>query len=138
MFESYRTQSSLCKARKNSVAEAAETRRRREKPLNRILFFSVSLCLCGLCAMSLTWPARADAPNLPPHPRLLLDKKDIESLKTKIAGPFANQWKEFRNDLDGHLNDPIELPPRGGNWSHNYVCPEHGARLRTGKKIGQW
>jgi hypothetical protein len=32
----------------------------------------------------------------------------------------------------------LNLPPRGGNWSHNYVCPTHGSRLTQGKQIGPW
>lgn len=30
------------------------------------------------------------------------------------------------------------LPPRGSNWFHLYVCPTHGARLTSGRKIGDW
>ena len=30
------------------------------------------------------------------------------------------------------------LPPRGSNWCHWYVCPQHGVRLTTGKSIGGW
>src|SRR3954447_1138415 len=80
----------------------------------------------------------AQSQELPPHPRLLLDRKDVEQLKQKIAGPFAAQWKDFCAGVDDAMKNPIELPPRGGNWSHNYVCPEHGARLKQGKKIGPW
>ena len=42
----------------------------------------------------------ASAQDLPPHPRLLLDRTDIEQLKQKIAGRFAAQWKEFRAGVD--------------------------------------
>src|SRR5438067_1159897 len=92
----------------------------------------LSVFICGFIFIS------ASAQELPPYPRLLLDQKDVEQLKQKISGPFAPQWKEFRAGVDDSMMDPIELPPRGGNWSHNYVCPEHGARLKQGKKIGPW
>ena len=72
------------------------------------------------------------------HPCLLLDRKDIAQLKQKIAGPFAAPWKDLLADVDRDMSKPVELPPRGGNWSHNYVCPEHGARLKQGKQIGPW
>src|SRR5690242_13236243 len=72
----------------------------------------------------------APAPQLPPNPRLLRDQKDVEALKAKIAGPFAKQWEAYKAEADAALAKPVELPPRGGNWSHNYVCPEHGARLK--------
>jgi hypothetical protein len=80
----------------------------------------------------------ARSAELPPTPRLLLDQKDIDSLKSRIEGSFAKQWKDYKEQVDRVMNQAIALPPRGGNWSHNYVCPEHGARLRQGKKIGQW
>src|SRR5436190_744188 len=78
------------------------------------------------------------AADLPPTPRLLVDQKDLAALKQKIDGPFSAQWKTLRDDVDQSLKEPVVLPPRGGNWSHNYVCPEHGARLTRGKKIGDW
>jgi hypothetical protein len=34
--------------------------------------------------------------------------------------------------------EKIDLPPRGSSWYHYYVCPTHGARLSTGKRIGDW
>ena len=72
------------------------------------------------------------------QPSLLLDAADVAALKQRVAGPFAAQWKEYKAEVDDALKKPVELPPRGGNWSHNYVCPEHGARLRQGRKIGDW
>jgi hypothetical protein len=98
---------------------------------------TAAACLL-LPLLSHTAGAQSTAPSLPPHPRLLLDQKDVDALKSKIAGPFARQWADYRADADRILAAPVELPPRGGNWSHNYVCPEHGARLKQGKKIGAW
>jgi hypothetical protein len=89
-------------------------------------------------ALSFAGDAPAEIDKLPPNPRLLLNQADIDALKTKVAGPFADQWARLRADADKLLLTPIDLPPRGGNWSHNYVCPEHGARLKRGKNIGPW
>ena len=76
---------------------------------------------------------------LPPHPRLLLDAHGIAELKLRSQQePWATQWQAFRKDFDKTLDEPIELPPRGGNWAHWYVCPKHGARLTRGKQIGPW
>jgi hypothetical protein len=100
----------------------------------RLINRFVGALLLGL----FTNASAGDAINLPPHPRLLLNASEVEALKAKIAGPFAEQWTRWRADADRLLKIPIELPPRGGNWSHNYVCPEHGARLKRGRKIGPW
>jgi hypothetical protein len=80
--------------------------------------------------------------TLPSHPRLLFNADGISHLKarvlTKDATAWAGEWKDLQSRFDAHLKDPIELPPRGSNWGHWYVCPKHGARLTTGKQIGQW
>jgi hypothetical protein len=31
-----------------------------------------------------------------------------------------------------------ELPPRGSNWYHWYICPKHGAGLERGTSVGPW
>ena len=87
---------------------------------------------------SIACPAQTNA--LPPHPRLLLNADGIAALKQRIIiAPWARaSWQELTTRVDRELKKPVVLPPRGGNWSHNYVCPEHGARLRLGKKIGPW
>ncbi|MBM4156806.1 MAG: alginate lyase family protein [Lentisphaerae bacterium] len=77
--------------------------------------------------------------NLPPHPRLLFNRAGLEAFKAKMATePWRRAWTKSLASLDKDLARPLELPPRGGNWSHNYVCPEHGARLSLGKAIGPW
>ncbi len=75
------------------------------------------------------------AEPLPPHPRLLLDRHDIAALKQRTARPA---WAAYKASVDKGLSQPVDLPTRGGNWSHNYVCPKHGAHLRLGKRIGTW
>lgn len=77
---------------------------------------------------------------LPAHPRLLLDASGIAELKQRIAtAPWAKaSWADLKSSADRRLDQPVELPPRGGNWSHNYVCPTHGARLSQGKQLGPW
>ena len=76
---------------------------------------------------------------LPPHPRLLLDRADIEALKGRVAqAPWPAVWSAYTNTVNESLARPVELPPRGGNWSHNYVCPEHGTRLQRGRALAPW
>ncbi|HTL28322.1 MAG TPA: alginate lyase family protein, partial [Tepidisphaeraceae bacterium] len=85
----------------------------------------------------MTIPLRAD---LPPHPRLLLNAKGVEELKTRIANaPFAKTyWAKLKRDVDAAVDQKIDLPPRGGNWMHWYICPKHAVGLRKGEQIGPW
>jgi len=83
--------------------------------------------------------ALAQQVQLPPHPRLLFDAAGVARLKQKVASaPWSAQWERLRRNADQTLTEKIELPPRGSNWYHYYVCPKHGARLTTGKRIGDW
>ncbi len=83
--------------------------------------------------------ALAQPPQLPPHPRLLLGAAGIAHLKQRAETPaWSAQWARLRSSVDQSLTDGIRLPPRGSNWFHWYVCPQHGARLVTGKPIGEW
>jgi oligo-alginate lyase len=77
---------------------------------------------------------------LPPHPRLLLNSNGIVELRERIATALwaKTSWGELKTNVDKGLMRPVALPPRGGNWGHNYVCPIHGAHLEQGRKIGQW
>jgi len=101
--------------------------------------FLFPLALAANTACSLAVFAVPDSKSLPPRPRLLLDKADVEALRQRIAqSPWAGQWREYKAGVDKQLAKPVALPPRGGNWSHNYVCPIHGARLREGKRLGPW
>jgi len=88
----------------------------------------------------LALPAVALAqPQEPRHPRLLFDAGGIARLKQRVeTEPWSAQWARLRRNADRDLAEPIDLPPRGSNWFHWYVCPTHGARLTTGKRIGAW
>jgi len=79
------------------------------------------------------------AQDLPQHPRLLFNADGIARLKSRTEDPaWSTQWKAYQARFDARLKDKIELPPRGSNWGHWYVCPKHGARLTTGKQLAQW
>ncbi len=100
------------------------------------LFMKTIQALFGLCALAI---AATGADSLPPHPRLLCDAAGIAQLKQRVQQePWAAQWKAFRKGFDKTMDTPLELPPRGGNWAHWYVCPTHGARLSQGKQLGPW
>lgn len=107
------------------------------RPLSRTgqLLVTLSALLCLTPAA-----ATAEALALPPHPRLLINSNGIAELRDRIAtAPWAQRaWHSLQARTEKDLNQPVALPPRGGNWSHNYVCPEHGARLTQGKPIGPW
>jgi oligo-alginate lyase len=79
------------------------------------------------------------AADLPPHPRLLFNAGGIAALKKRVQDPaWSARWKTFQAAIDRALAAPLQLPPRGVNWWHWYVCPRHGARLTTGKSLGPW
>jgi oligo-alginate lyase len=74
-----------------------------------------------------------------PHPRLLFDSNGIDQLKERVRQPeYSAQWTAFQKSYDAGMGAAIELPPRGSNWYHWYVCPKHGVRLTTGKRLGPW
>ncbi len=108
------------------------------RTLRRSSFLSAFplIIVSGLLSICL----RGQTNALPPHPRLLLNADGIAQLKARIAAePWAKQsWDELKTHAVREMTKPVVLPPRGGNWSHNYVCPEHGARLKQGKQIGPW
>jgi len=85
-------------------------------------------------------PSQMSIPNLPPHPRLLLNKQGIEEMKARIAGYdwSKTRWDAIQKAADKAVGEPVVLPPRGANWFHWYACPVHGCSLNTGKQIGDW
>lgn len=87
-----------------------------------------------LALLLTTATARAASPSL------LLTPQSIAALKDRIAADpqAAKQFAEIKMSVDAELLKPVELPPRGGNWYHWYVCPKHGNRLTTGKRTGKW
>ncbi len=81
----------------------------------------------------------SQAQSLPSHPRLLFNAEGIVRLKARSQDPaWSAQWKAFQSRFETSLKQKIDLPPRGSNWGHWYVCPTHGARLTTGKRLGPW
>jgi hypothetical protein len=55
--------------------------------------------------------------TLPPHPRILLNKKDIPLIKRK---DFQQNWAakyfySLKSNADGWLKLEVKLPERGGN-----------------------
>lgn len=114
----------------------------------RALLAAIPMCmifvaLCTICAFAAPMerkPVQMDIPNLPAHPRLLLNSKGISEMKDRIErfDWAKTRWEAIKKTADGLLDEAIVLPPRGANWSHWYACPVHGCGLQTGKQIGQW
>jgi hypothetical protein len=87
------------------------------------------------------WSSLCSAADAPPaRPNLLLTGDGIAQLKQRIAvSPTAReQWEQIKQRVDRELAAKLELPPRGANWYHWYVCPKHGNRLKAGKQLAQW
>src|SRR5579863_9895188 len=84
-------------------------------------------------------PGLCPAQTLPAHPRLLFNADGIARLKARTQdAAWSAQWKTFQSRFDARMKQAVELPPRGSNWAHWYVCPKHGVRLTTGKQIDKW
>lgn len=80
-------------------------------------------------------------------PSLLLDTHDFERIRKTVASEswaksvagglieYANQWPA-RHVREYGLSK-WEVPQQGAGWSHDYVCPVHGVRLRqdAGKNL---
>jgi len=96
--------------------------------------------ICGMCrGVRRIWLVGLITVAAVGHPRLLFNDEGVARLKKRVEQPgWAGQWKAFRDGVDRGLAQKVELPPRGANWWHWYVCPQHGARLTTGKQIAPW
>ena len=100
----------------------------------------VSVAVLAAVAFGSYAQAESDKPKLPPHPRLLLNQEGVARLKQRVAEqPWAvSWWKGLVHRADAGLKKPVELPPRGGNWWHWYVCPDDGTPLKLGRKLDTW
>lgn len=76
----------------------------------------------------------------PIRPNLLLDTSDFERMNKLASGEAwaasvrngiisaAEQWPSAHNARFGLTE--WSVPPEGGQWTHWYVCPQHGAALQ--------
>jgi len=69
-----------------------------------------------------------------------LNSDGVTRLKERVTKQdWAKRWwGEQLREVDAGLERAVELPPRGGNWYHWYVCPDDGTPLKLGKQIGKW
>jgi len=98
---------------------------------NNALIFRLYLWVVFLFAGQIGYSALPE--NLPPHPRILLNKNELSLIKGKISKQnwATKYFNSLKSNADGWLKREVKLPDRGGQWYHYYSCPEHGARLRT-------
>ena len=95
-------------------------------------------CFLAIACLCHTIDVRAI--ELPAHPRLLLNADGVTQLKSRVAElDWAKRWwRDQLREVDAGLAQPIELPPRGGNWYHWYVCPDDGTPLKIGHQLDTW
>ena len=71
----------------------------------------------------------------PPHqPELLLNQADLDALKTKVDGPFAQQWAHWLDEADKLVAEPVELPPRRGELEPQLCLPGAWGKADAGEK----
>ncbi|UCH35464.1 MAG: heparinase II/III family protein [Armatimonadota bacterium] len=66
------------------------------------------------------------------HPLLFASAEEIARAKQRAA---KHDWARAVYDgiiagAERALVDAVEVPDRGGQWSHYYSCPKHGVRLK--------
>lgn len=88
------------------------------------------------CGMAAALQA-SDAPTAMGHPRLLYTAAEIVAMREKITRyDWADKaWRNVKKEADAALRANGQTPPeKGGGWSHDYTCPEDGARLTFRKE----
>ncbi len=68
----------------------------------------------------------------PTRPNLLYSRDELVAMKAKVER-FAwaqEAWAGVKQNADDWLDTPIDPPLGPGGWSHDYVCPDDGARLK--------
>jgi|GEM_PF-251303 len=72
---------------------------------------------------------------LPPktHPLLFFTAEDTEGIlsKTERFPEAGAKLAALLEKAEVWKNKKIEIPQRGGQWTHWYSCPQHGVRLET-------
>ncbi len=71
--------------------------------------------------------------RLPPNPRLLITKAEVDEIKARAAADeiLGRRLASLLADADRRLEQPIDLPDRGSQWWHWYACEDDGGNLRT-------
>lgn len=74
------------------------------------------------------------------HPCLLTTPAGIRTLRHQLQTiPWKTQsWQRLRAEADKFLEQPVDLPPRGGQWNQAYLDSVSGQVLQRGKLVGDW
>ena len=75
-----------------------------------------------------------------PHPFLLVTSSQIAQIRKEIADTASwknKSWQLLKHTADQLLQEKLEIPPRGGNWTQYYIGPS-GYEMVRGKLIGDW
>lgn len=76
---------------------------------------------------------RIELTERPAHPNVFYTKAELEEMRKKIERfDWAKQrLQSVKRSADAAMKKTDETPPpRGGGWSHDYTCPDDGARLK--------
>ena len=69
----------------------------------------------------------------PVHPNVMVTKAELAAMREKIKKyDWAKKaWEDKKRAADEAMKKTDQTPPaKGGGWSHDYTCPEDGARLK--------
>ena len=93
----------------------------------------LALALCWTAPLCGETPAEGLHLELPAHPRLMLADAEIPKIRARIAQSptLAARYRELLRAADRHVAKKVELPPRGGQWPHWYVCKKDGGNLKA-------
>ncbi|MDP6042608.1 MAG: alginate lyase family protein, partial [Candidatus Latescibacteria bacterium] len=66
-------------------------------------------------------------------PCLVICEDDVSAIKKKIADNdwAAQAFASLETQAKGWIDQPIDIPERGGQWPHWYACEDCGTRLET-------
>lgn len=60
----------------------------------------------------------------------LLTEDEVARFRERRERPaFAAAWEALAERARGGLAGGIDVPARGGGWTHDYFCPDHATRL---------
>ena len=90
------------------------------------------LCAAAVAICVLVLSGAADASTSGQGPNMILTGDDILRLRQNITTyDWAKDFFEnMKADVDEWRDKDLDIPEKGGGWSHNYIAPDSGRRLQ--------